>query len=348
MPRRKRNNNKARRSTRLSGQNIRRRRRNIRNSIPYALRSGPVRLGPGSNVMVCTQKKPIPRNTALRVNIKTAFLSNPEFSNKSEHFKFFKLIEVRVLFMQNAANEQNFLMVNLSWQNNQSSPSIMTNDDSTKYVPFYRTRNRVLKYLPPRMTMEIIEDSDPLGVYINPSEWQPSDLVFSKFPGNLFIENPSTIYDDLCIIEFVVAFRGNDQFENLLFKPFPKGSTDAMIKLDRLEYLEKEAKENKEKNIIKNKINKEFPKKEFEYTNSDQAFLRRRIDYLAQRLDSLRLQLKDAEKSNLNENEYKEVEKLVNKILKNKEDEIEEIKEDKKFDKKNKIVKKEEVLSEED
>jgi len=348
MPRRRRNRNKARRSTRLSGQNFRRRRRNIRTALPYALRSGPVRLGPGSNTMVCTKKYPLEKNTTYRVSIKSAFLDNPEFSLKSENFKFFKLIEIRVLFLQSNASVQDMLTVNMNWQNNQSSPTIMASDDSSKYVPFFRTRNRTLRFLPPNLTMEIIMAGDPTGSYINPSEWQPSDLVFTKFPGNLFIENPSTTVNDFCILEFVVAFKGNDQYENLLYRAFPDNGLDAKVSLDKFKILEKEAKEKKEKNFVKNKINKEFPKKENEYIDSDQAFLRRRIDYLAQRLDSLRLQLKQAEEKNLNDDDYKEVEKLVNKILKNKNDEDDIKFEDKKLGKKFNVPKKEEVLSEED
>jgi hypothetical protein len=264
-------------------------------------------------------KKPIPRNTTLRVSVASALMLNDEFSNTSQNFKFFKVIEIRVVFFQNNANVQDLIYVNLNWQNNQESPSMLIQDDSSKYIPFYRTRSRVLRYLPPRLTMQYLGDSDPENRWINPAEWQPVDLVVTKYPGNLFIYNPSTIYDDMCMLEFVVAFRGNDYFDSLSLKIFPSSQGTVAISNDKIRAMEEEAKKEKERNFINNKISKEFPKEE-EIKDSDQAYLRRRIGYLAQRLDQLRLQLKDSMESNINDKEKKEVEKLVNKIMKKKED----------------------------
>lgn len=317
MPRKKNNKNaKNRPATRKSG--LRKRRRFYR-AIPYALRSGPVRLGPGSNLKIVNVKKPIPKNTTLRVSIANALMINDEFSNTSQNFKFFKVLEIRVVFFQNNANVQNLIYVNLNWQNNQESPSMLIQDDSSKYVPFYRTRSRVLRYLPPRLTMQYLGDADPENRWINPAEWQPVDLVVTKYPGNLFIYNPDTIYDDMCMLEFVVAFRGNDYFDGLSLKIFPSSQGTVAISNDKIRAMEEEAKKEKERNMIRNKLDKEFPKEE-EIKDSDQAYLRRRIGYLAQRLDQLRLQLKDSLESNINDKEKKEVEKLVSKIMKKRED----------------------------
>lgn len=196
--------------------NNRYRRKNKLNAVPYLIKSGPQRYGPGKNLCVINETYFMNTETTYRISLQSMLLSNSEFSTRKMFFRYFKVLEIRAVFLPSGINENEFHYLNFSWNSIEETFTDLYKDDSTKIVPLYRPRTRIVKWRPIRSTINVNSVSQEVPInFINMTEFISTDRVVS-LPGWLYISNGKT--SDPFIFETVIEFRGND------FGDAPKGA----------------------------------------------------------------------------------------------------------------------------
>lgn len=200
--------------------NTNRYRRSKLNAVPYCYKSKPQKYGPGKNLCIINNLTTIPASGDLRISLQDALLGNAEFSTKKMFYRYFKLLEVRMVFFPNGTQSNNFHFINLTWNDVQYTAQDLTKDDSSKIVSVYRSKMKVIRWKPIRGVINVnsVSQSIPTN-FLDVSQFISTDRVVS-FPGWLMISSAGN--DDRVSLEIIIEFRGNDygdvakKFENYL------------------------------------------------------------------------------------------------------------------------------------
>jgi hypothetical protein len=153
-------------------------------------------------------------NTYYQYGIGQILVNSKEFVDKMTHYRYFKLEGLVVVFEPSyigTGGEQ--IYVQMNWNSNEVENIL--NEDSTKIVPFYRTKRITLKYKIPNLNVR-----DEHG-YLNMSHWLTRDIynLNESIPGNLiFYSNTGAQYAILSRIIIRVAFRGSVNVESTALK----------------------------------------------------------------------------------------------------------------------------------
>lgn len=180
------------------------------NRLPYALSSKPQRYGPGKNRSIINLSKEVNPLTTGRFALHNLLIENQEFTKKRSLFRYFKIEEIRAVFLPaNVQGSFRNIAVLMSWWLTSHLPEEMYQDDATKLVPVYRTKARTLRFLPPRTVLDVQTLSPaPANKFFDFSQYLSTDFT-NNIPGWLYIFNTSDqkLHFDF---EAVVIFRGND------------------------------------------------------------------------------------------------------------------------------------------
>jgi hypothetical protein len=169
--------------------------------------------------------------TYYTVTLGGILTTSKEFVDKMTHYRYFKILGITVVFEpQYIGTGTEMVYVQLNWNNNEVENII--NEDSTKTVPFYRTKRITLKYKVPNL-----EVMDARG-YLSLNKWITRDIynLNTDFPGNfIFVSTAGAQYAIICKIVLRIAFRGSVNVE----------STSVAKQLEKIKQIEERELENK-------------------------------------------------------------------------------------------------------
>jgi len=144
-------------------------------------------------------------NTQYGISIGQILTGSSEFVDKMTHYRYFKILGLVVVFEPSyIGTGAEYVRVQLNWNENEADN--MSTEDSTKIVPFYRTRRITLKYKMPNM-----ECLDTNG-YINYTSWITREIynLNAEMPGTIwFSSTTGSQYAIVSKIVLRVAFRGS-------------------------------------------------------------------------------------------------------------------------------------------
>jgi hypothetical protein len=126
-------------------------------------------------------------------------------------FNYYKIINIAVVFGPSTSQvNQPAFLVQMNW-NSDNDILYIKNEDNTKTVPVYRTRNYILKFLPVNMDYLVGEpDANPpkLSV-INPSKYIRSYIPSNYIPGRIVFDKTVSSFTEQVRILIRVQYRGS-------------------------------------------------------------------------------------------------------------------------------------------
>jgi hypothetical protein len=244
------NNNLTKRKVNKFGKS---KRRGLANATPNSLKTRPQKMGVGRNCIRIEipyefeNTQPGSTQNAV-VQVGPAISTTVEWDNCSKNFKYFKIKVVNIILPPRPApTDKTFLNGRIYMDWSDSSIENVTTNDNAKEVPFFSTRTKVYKFIPPNSMLH----SYSTNITYNYSDWMPVGLMNANSPGWLKI---SCEYTFSFRMEIICEFRSNETQVSSNAKHVLKGINNSNI-ANKIEEEEEEKEEEEKKEEIKEEVN---------------------------------------------------------------------------------------------
>jgi len=197
------NNNRSRVAGGIRG----RRRRNKLYSFArnvYSLSTAPQTYGPGFKLVNLEYFDEASNNSFLNLN--TVFSTSAEHQLYKTMFNFFKIINFVIIFpSQQSQVGANYLIFQVNWNNSDVNGLLV--EENCKWVPIYRTRDLVYKFVPPDLPLLLGTNLNPVVINLRNYMRTTDDILI---PGCINFKTNNAITSSLAIyrVVFRVEYRG--------------------------------------------------------------------------------------------------------------------------------------------